>query len=117
MQNDFDLSHIDRQIHQDTADVDFARRQANNQRMTADQKYRDGDTNGAMYYEKEADRFERKADELEAQIDQLQTNKKRLEQRVQELLEQRSHVDREHAERIAQIDRELAQARGNGMML
>jgi hypothetical protein len=85
--------------------------------MTADQKNRDGDASGAQYYEQEATRAEQIADELEAQIDLLQTNKVRLETRVQELLDQRAQVDRDHTDRLAQIDKELSQARGNGMML
>ena len=117
MQNDFDLSHINRQIQKNTADIEYARRQAQNQRMTADQKSRDGDHNGAMYYEQEANRFDREAGELEDANDQLQTAKERTERRIAELEAQRTHINADHTDRLAQIDHELTQLRGTGMML
>ena len=117
MQSDIDLHHIDKQIQQDTADIDYARRQADNQRMMADQKYKENDPSGARYYEQEADRFENKADELQNQIDQLQTTKQRINVRIGELEAQRSQISRDHTARLAEIDHELSQLRGSGMMI
>lgn len=117
MQNNFDLSHINRQIQKNIADIDYARRQVVNQRIEADQKNRDGDHSGGAYHEHEATRFEHQAAELEDVNDQLLTAKERIEQRIAELEGQRAHVDSGHASRLTQIDHELSQLRGTGMML
>lgn len=117
MQNNFDLSHINRQIQKNTADISYARRQVANQRIEADQKNRDGDRSAAMYHEQEATRFEHQAVALEDANEQLLTAKERIEQRIAELVSQRAHVNSDHTSRLAQIDHELAQLRGSGMML
>ena len=117
MQNDFDLSHINRQIQKNTADIVAARRQAQNQRAVADQHNREGDHSAAAYYEKEATRFDHEADQLENANDQLQAAQQRTEQRIADLERQRAQVSPDHASRLAQLDKELAQLRGSGMML
>lgn len=116
MQN-FDLSHINKQIQKNTADITAARRQAQNLRMTADQHNREGDHPAATYYEQQADHFEHEAEQLEDTNDQLQTAKERAEKRIAELEAQRAHVDPQHTSRLNEIDRELSQLRGSGMML
>lgn len=117
MQNGYDLSHINKQLQGHKVDIEYARRQVNNQRMMADQMHRDGDLSRANYYEQEADRFERQATELEDEMDELQTAKERTEKRIAELVDQRGRVNAEHTDRLSQIDRELTQLRGSGMML
>jgi len=112
-----DLSHINKQIQKYTADIDFARRQAVNQRMMADQKGREGSPDGGTYYEHEANRFEQQAEEMENEIDHLETEKERIERHIAELEAQRAHVDREHTDRLAQLDHEITQLRGSSFML
>lgn len=114
---EYDLSHVNKQIQRDTADAEFARQKAKEQRDNADQKYRENNPDGARYHEQEADRFDRKGDELENEIDQLQSVKKRLELRLAELEDERARTDRTHADRLAQINKEIAEVRGSGMML
>lgn len=111
-----DLSHISKQIQKNTAEIDEARRQATNQRLMADQKSRDSGSD-ASYYEQQALRYDQKANDLENEIEQLTTERERLEQRISELEAQREQVSREHTDRLSQIDNELTQLRGSGMML
>ncbi|MGV9001450.1 MAG: hypothetical protein ACOH18_00630 [Candidatus Saccharimonadaceae bacterium] len=117
METGSDLSHVGKLIEKYTVDARFDREQAVIQRARADQKRRDGDSGTAEYFEQEANRFERQADEYENWVDQLQNRKKQLEQRLKELENQRAHVDSTHTDRIKQLDNEISQVRGSGMML
>jgi hypothetical protein len=117
MQNSSDLSHISRSIQQNTADAEKARQQAASQRIIADQKYQDDDSDGAAYYEKEALRFEQQADELESKNEQLQADQQRLEARLNELQAQREQLERDYADRLNHLENEIVQVRGSGLML
>ena len=112
-----DLSHIIKQIQKDTIDIDAARRQAQNQRLMANQRVQEGNPDGAPYYNQEAERLEQHAIELETEIDQLTAQKEQVETQITALEAQRAAVAKEHTDRIAQIDKELAQLRGSSMML
>lgn len=112
-----DLSHIIKQIQKDTIDIDAARRQAQNQRLMANQRVQEGNPDGAPYYNQEAGRLEQHAIELETEIDQLTAQKEQVETQITALEAQRATVAKEHTDRIAQIDKELAQLRGSSMML
>ncbi len=117
MYNDFDVSHITKQIQKNIAEVKALRHQAQHQRDIANQKHQTPDSHSADYYEKEADQLEQKADALETENDQLESAKVRIEKRITELETQRSQMSNEHPEHIANIDRELARLRGSAAML
>ena len=117
MQNDFDLSHITKQIQKDTAEIKALRNQAQHQRDIANQKYQEEDARSGDHYEAEADRLDSRADELETNIAQLQANKERLEARIAELELKRDAIDKEHSDRLAQLNNDIVKLRGNGMML
>lgn len=112
-----DLSHVTKQIQKDTADIDFARRQAENHRMMADQKREEGNDSAADYYEQESLRFDKQASDMEAEIEQLTTEQTRLETRIAELEGQRQEAVRNHTEKLNKIDSELANLRGSSFML
>lgn len=115
MQND--LSHITKQIQKNTASITEARRQAEKQRLLADQMIKEGNDGRISYYEQEATRFDQQAIDLEAEIDQLQTIKARVEKQIADLEAQRATISAEHTDRLAQIDHDIIQLRGSGMML
>lgn len=117
METGSDLSHISRLIEKYTVDAKYAHEQAVTQRTRAAQKHQDGDPGNAQYFDQEAIRFDRQANEYENQVDQLKNKKQQFEQRLKDLEDQRAHVDREHAERLSQLDKEIADVRGSGMML
>ena len=112
-----DLSHINKQIQKDTADIDFARRQADNQRMMADQRRHEGNDPGAVYYEQEAERFDQQATDMENEMQDLAAEKERVEKRIAELEGQREDAVRNHTDQLSRIDNELAQLRGSSLML
>lgn len=114
---EYDLSHVNKQIQKDTADAQYARQKAQEHRDRANQMHGDNDTNGAQYHEQEASRFDHKGDELENEVDQLNSIKRNLEARLAELQSERARVDRTHTDRIAQIDDEIMKVRGSDMML
>jgi|GEM_PF-2047600 len=117
MQNDFDLSHINKQLRNDEANLSALRREIDNKRAMANQRYREENPNGARYYEDEANRLEQNADALEDTIKQLTAKKGQFEQRIAQLQQQRTRVDRSHQDHLAEIDREITRLSGNGMML
>lgn len=115
MQND--LSHINKQIQQNQVKADDARRNAEAQRLIADQHRQGGESGAPDYYEQQARDLETHADELIAQNEQLQAERERVEARIAELEQQREAASREHTDRLNQIDQELTQLRGSGFML
>ncbi len=117
MQSDFDLSHVTKQIQKDTAEIKALRSQAQHQQDIANQKYQEENAHSGDHYKAEADHLESRADELEGNVEQLQANKERLEARIAELEGKRSTIDKEHTDRLAQLDNDIAKLRGNGMML
>jgi len=117
MQNDFDISHINRQIQKNNTDIDAARLQATNQRTMASQMSQEGNTGRAEYYQNEAQRFEQQAADLEKANQQLQDNKQQSEQKITELEKNRATLNDEFTAKLNEIDKELARIRGSGMML
>lgn len=115
MQND--LAHITKQIQANTVNIEEARRQAQNQRMLANQHRGEEGVNAPDYYEQQAQQLEAKADGLQDQIEQLNIEKEHIEQRIHELEQQREQVNQEYDDRLTQIDKELTQLRGSGYML
>lgn len=112
-----DLNHVERQILNHQAAIDEARREAQTQRLTADQRRDDGAMNGPDYYEQEADRLEQHAIDLENELAQLRADKERFEKRIAQLEEQKAQLSTDSADQRARIDNELAKLRGSSLIL
>ena len=117
MQNDSDLSHINKQIQRNNDNINEARHQAQNQRLMADQMREQENTNREAYYRQEVQRFENQARELEDTNEQLQNKKKETEQRISDLEDQRAQLEADYTSKLSQLDHELVQLRGSGMLL
>ena len=112
-----DLNHIQRQIQNDQVNIDEAKRQAETQRLLADQMTGEGNDMRAAYYEQEALRFDKKVSELQDELAQLQTDKERTENRIAELEQKKSQLDSEHESQIIQITDELNRLKGSSLTL
>jgi len=117
MVNDIDLSHIDKQIQDNQANAAEARKQANNQRVVADQKRRAGDVTNAGYYEQEAVRFDQKALAFENENNDLQASRQSTQAHITELEAERNQINTDNAARLTAIDQELTRLRGTSGML
>ena len=112
-----DLSHIDKQIKLNQVNINEARNQAVAQRTLAVQKQQGEDTGAPEYYEQQARHYDEKADQLAEENERLNDERQRTQQRITELEDEKARTEQEHAEKVRQIDSELTQLRGSGLLL
>jgi len=112
-----DLTHIQRQIQKNKLDAADFRKQAQAERVRAQQKRDQGEDTGAIYHDQSAEQLEDKSEQLEREAEELTSEKSNQEARLSMLQKQRDDLENKHNSDLKALDREIEQVRGSQLSL